>query len=129
MADLIKQPAVSSPAAFMQRALDLAAATQKSGRGNAYGAVIVRSDRIIGEGANAIYAHHDPTAHGEVEAIKDACRRIGDNDLSGAVIYTSGGAPCPMCATACYWANLDRIYYAHRADDITDGGVPEYGKC
>jgi guanine deaminase len=129
MADLIKQPVPASPAAFMQRALDLAAATENVGRGTAYGAVIVRSGEIIGEGANVIYARNDPTAHGEVEAIKDACRRIGNNDLSGAVIYTNGGAPCPMCATACYWANLDRIFYAHRADDITDGGAPEYGKC
>lgn len=129
MADSIKQPAAASPAAFMQRALDLAAATERAGRGNAYGAVIVRSGKIIGEGANTIYADNDPTAHGEVEAIKDACRRIGSNDLSGAVIYTNGGAPCPMCATACHWANLDRIYHALRADDITDGGVPAYGKC
>lgn len=129
MADPIEQPAPASPAAFMQRALDLATATEKSGRGTAYGAVIVRSGKIIGEGANVIYAHNDPTAHGEVEAIKDACRGVGSNDLSGAVIYTNGGAPCPMCATACYWAKLDRIYYAHRADDITDGGAPEYGKC
>jgi tRNA(Arg) A34 adenosine deaminase TadA len=53
----------------------------------------------------------------------------GSNDLSGAVIYTNGGTPCPMCATACHWANLDRIYHALRADDITDGGAPAYGKC
>ena len=70
----------------MQRALDLAAATENGGRGNAYGAVIVRPGKVIGEGANAIYARHDPTAHGEVEAIKDACRRIGGNELSGATI-------------------------------------------
>ena len=113
----------------MRRALGLAAAAEKSGRGNAYGAVIVRAGEIIGEGANAIYANNDPTAHGEIEAIKDACRRTGSNDLSGAVIYTSGGAPCPMCATACYWAGLDRIYHAQDANDISDAGAPEYGRC
>lgn len=113
----------------MQRALDFAAATENAGHGNAYGPVIGLSGKIIGGGANVIYAHHDPTAHGEVGAIKDACRRIGGNDLSSAVIQTNGGAPCPMCATAFYWANLDIIYYAHRADATTDGGAPEHRNC
>ena len=76
-ADPINPPAAAFPAAFMQRALDFAAATENAGHGNAYGPVIGLSGKIIGEGANVIYAHHDPTAHGEVGAIKDACRRIG----------------------------------------------------
>ena len=113
----------------MARALAYARHAEDSGEGNGYGAVIVRGGRIIGEGWNRIYANHDPTAHGEVEAIRDACRRTGSNDLSGAVIYTNGGHPCPMCATACYWAGLERIYYGYSADAITDAGAPEYGKC
>jgi len=124
MADPIRQPNTSTPAAFMQRALDLAAEAEKSGRGNAYGAVIVQEDKIIGQGTNAIYAQNDPTAHGEVEAIKDACRRTGSNDLSGAVIYTSGGSPCPMCETAAYWGNIERVYTGR---SISDRGKPGYG--
>lgn len=109
MANPIKQPDTLTPASFMHRALDLAADAEKTGRGSAYGTVIVRA--------------------GEVEAIIDACRRTVSNHLSGAVIYTSGGAPCPMCATACYWAVLDQIYHAHDAENISAAGAPGYGKC
>ncbi len=129
MASAIVQLENPGPAAFMARALAHARHAEGSGDGDGYGAVIVRGGRIIGEGWNRIYAIHDPTAHGEVETIRDACRRIGSNDLSGAVIYTTGGHPCPMCATACYWAGLERIYYGDSADAITDAGAPEYGKC
>jgi len=99
------------PREFMARALALADRTAAGGYGNRFGAVIVKDGSIVGEGANRIHADHDPTAHGEVRAIQDACRRLGTRDLSGAVIYTSGGAPCPMCETACYWAGLDRIFH------------------
>ena len=113
----------------MARALAHAAHATESGDGNGYGAVIVRNRIIIGEGWNRIYANHDPTAHGEIEAIRDACRQTGSNDLSGAVIYTTGGHPCPMCATACYWAGLGRIYYGSDLQSIKDAGAPVYGKC
>jgi tRNA(Arg) A34 adenosine deaminase TadA len=89
----------------------------------------VKDGSIVGEGANRIHADHDPTAHGEVRAIQDACRRLGTRDLSGAVIYTSGGAPCPMCETACYWAGLDRIFHGDDPDSIVDAGVPRYSGC
>lgn len=129
MAPPILQPNTPGPAAFMARALAYARRAEVNGDGNGYGAVIVRDDTIIGEGWNRIYKNHDPTAHGEIEALRDACRRSGSRDLSGAVIYTSGGHPCPMCATACYWAGLDRIYYGHNANQITDAGAPAYDKC
>ena len=129
MAQAIAQPEHPGPAAFMARALDHAARARASGDGNAYGAVVVRDGVIIGEGWNRIYANHDPTAHGEIEAIRDACRRARSNDLSGAEIYTTGGHPCPMCATACYWAGLDRIYFGDAPDSISDAGVPGYAKC
>lgn len=113
----------------MARALEHAAHALASGEGNGYGAVIVRHRRIIGEGWNRIFVNHDPTAHGEIEAIRDACRRTGSRDLSGAVIYTTGGHPCPMCATACYWAGLDRIYFGDHPGAISDAGPPRYDKC
>ena len=129
MATPIVQPERPVPTAFMARALAHAARAEASGDGNGYGAVIVRGGAIIGEGWNRIYKNHDPTAHGEIEAIRDACRRTGRRDLSGAVIYTSGGQPCPMCATACYWAGLDRIYYGDDPLAIHDAGAPAYDKC
>lgn len=113
----------------MARALAHARRAESSGDGNGYGAVVVRDGAIIGEGWNRIYKNHDPTAHGEIEAIRDAARRTGSRDLSGAVIYTTGGHPCPMCATACYWAGLDRIYFGDDPDEITDAGAPAYDKC
>ncbi len=129
MAHAITQPRHPGPAAFMARALHHAAHARASGDGHGFGAVIVRDGAIIGEGWNRIYARHDPTAHGEIEAIRDACRRTGSNDLSGAVIYTTGGHPCPMCATACYWAGLDRIYFGNAPGSINDAGPPGYDKC
>ena len=86
MANAIIQPRDPGPAAFMARALRHADHARASGDGNGYGAVIVRDNVIIGEGWNRIYANHDPTAHGEIDAIRDACRRAGSRDLSGAVI-------------------------------------------
>jgi tRNA(Arg) A34 adenosine deaminase TadA len=113
----------------MARALEHARRAAVSGDGNGYGAVVVRDGVIIGEGWNRIHKNADPTAHGEIEAIRDACRRTGSRDLSGGVIYTTGGHPCPMCATACYWAGLDRIFYGDSPDSITDAGSPAYDKC
>lgn len=129
MAAPIIQPERADPASFMARALEHARHAETSGDGNGFGAVVVRDGEIVGEGWNRIYKNHDPTAHGEVEAIRDACSRTGSRDLSGAVIFTSGGHPCPMCATACYWAGLDRIYYGNSPDDIVDAGPPAYEKC
>jgi tRNA(Arg) A34 adenosine deaminase TadA len=129
MAQALIQPKNPGSAAFMARALAHAAHATASGDGQGYGAVIVRAGAVIGEGWNRIYANHDPTAHGEIEAIRDASRRIGSRDLSGAVIYTTGGHPCPMCATACYWAGLERIYFGSDPDTISDAGAPAYGKC
>jgi tRNA(Arg) A34 adenosine deaminase TadA len=129
MTDPIPQPGQPGPAAFMARALALADFSGSSGEGTGYGAVIVKGGRIVGEGWNRIHARNDPTAHGEVEAIRDACRRLGTPDLSGCVIYLNGGRPCPMCATACYWAGLGRIYYGNAAHAITDAGPPAYTRC
>ncbi len=121
----LPQPVKADKAHFMQRAFELSQLAVERGDGMAYGAVIVKNHRIVGEGWNRIYRNHDATAHGEVEAIRDAGRRLGTQNLSGCEIYTNA-KPCPMCATACYWANLSRIYYGA---DVTDAGAPRYGSC
>lgn len=120
----IKQPANAEKKHFMARAFAMKRIAIASGD-QGYGAVIVKNDRIIGEGPSRVYVNHDPTAHGEMEAIRDAARRLGTNDLSGCQVYTTA-RPCPMCETACYWANLSRIYYGA---DIVDAGEPRYGSC
>jgi len=125
----MKQPVETTPAAFMARALELSRIAVERGDGSAYGAVIVKDDRIVGEGWNRVQVNNDPTAHGEVEAIRDAARRLETRDLSGCVIYTTYGYPCPMCAAACYWAGLDRIYYGSFPTTVVDGGAPVYERC
>lgn len=115
---------MSDPAAFMQRAIDLARYGMLGGDGGPFGAVIVRDDNVIGEGWNRVLKNNDPTAHGEVVAIRDACRRGGDPHLEGCTIYTSG-EPCPMCLGAIHWARIERIYYGFRIEEAERGGFDD----
>lgn len=123
------QPQEPGPLAFLKRAFDLAQTGSSRGEGTPYGAVIVRDNKIVGEGWNRSALKSDPTAHGEVEAIQDACRRLGTRDLSGCVIYTNGGRPCPMCETACHWAGLDEIVYGNTPERPIQHGKPRYPGC
>ncbi len=111
--------------AFLRRAIELALESDPATGDTPFGTVIVKDGRIVGEGRNRVATSHDPTAHSEVEAIRDACRRLGTHSLEGCVMYTSG-EPCPMCAGAIVWAKLSRIYYgASRADCIALGLASE----
>ena len=123
------QPEAPGPLAFLKRAFDLAHTGSSRAEGTPYGAVIVKDNKIVGEGWNRSALKSDPTAHGEVEAIQDACRRLGTRDLSGCVIYTSGGRPCPMCETACHRAGLDEIVYGTTPDRPVQHGKPRYPGC
>lgn len=101
---------------FMQRAIELAEANVRAGRGGPFGAVVVRSGEVIGEGANEVTSKNDPTAHAEIAAIRAACRHLNHFSLAGCEIYANC-EPCPMCLAAIYWARLDRLFYANtRAD-------------
>lgn len=108
----------------MRHAIELARASMEAGNGGPFGAVIVREDQIIGEGTNHVIAHNDPTAHGEVMAIRDACARLGTFSLEGAAIYTTG-QPCPMCLGAIHWARIARIYYGFRITDAAAIGFDD----
>lgn len=99
---------------FLRRAIALSRQGSEAGDGGPFGAVVVRGDEIIGEGWNRVIARNDPTAHGEIEAIREACRRVGNFSLEGCDLYTSA-EPCPMCLAAIYWARLDRVIYAASA--------------
>ena len=108
---------------FMRKAIELSVENVKNG-GGPFGAVIVKGDEIVATGVNRVTAHNDPTAHAEVSAIREACRRLGTFDLSGREIYTSC-EPCPMCLGAIYWAHLDRIYYANNRKDAAKIGFDD----
>lgn len=105
---------------FMRRAILLSLESVKQG-GGPFGAVIVKEGKIIAEAANRVTLDNDPTAHAEVNAIRQAARSLGRFDLSGCDIYTSC-EPCPMCLGAIYWAHLDHIYYGCNRRDAADAG-------
>jgi tRNA(Arg) A34 adenosine deaminase TadA len=84
-----------------------------------FGAIIVRQGVVVGEGLNHEIAKYDPTAHGEVEAIRDACRRLGTNDLSDCTLYAIG-EPCPMCTVAIRLARLSHVFYGATHRDARD---------
>ena len=108
---------------FMREAIRLSIENVKNG-GGPFGAVIVKDDQIIATGVNRVTANHDPTAHAEVSAIREACRRLDTFDLGGCEIYTSC-EPCPMCLGAIYWAHIDKIYYGNNKTDAAAIGFDD----
>lgn len=112
------------PETFMQRAIHLARKGMHSGAGGPFGAVIVKDGVIVGEGWNQVIATHDPTAHGEMTAIRDACKNLGTFSLAGCEIHTTG-QPCPMCLGAIHWARIERIYYGFRIEDAAAIGFDD----
>ncbi len=101
---------------LLSQAISLAKHSIEVGSGGPFGAVIAINGKIVGRGVNRVYSRQDPTAHAEIEAIRDACQNLNAGKLSGTTLYTSC-EPCPMCYAAAHWAGIDRIIYAasHRA--------------
>ena len=110
--------------ALMRRAVEMRQAATASGD-QPYGAVIARDGQVVGLGPSRVVVNGDPTAHAEMEAIRDAARRLGSRDLSGCTLYATS-RPCRMCETAAYWANVSYIYYG---EALNDGGRPSYSSC
>jgi len=108
----------------MARAIELSIENVRSDRGGPFGAVIVKDGSIIAEGTNQVTSTHDPTAHAEVIAIRQACRNLNVFQLHCCEIYTSC-EPCPMCLGAIYWAHLSRIYFATHATDASTVGFDD----
>ena len=108
---------------FMLKAIELSKKSVKNG-GGPFGAVIVKDGKIIAEGTNSVTKNNDPTAHAEINAIREAAKKINNFDLSGAEIYTSC-EPCPMCLGAIYWARIDKIYFANTKDDAKNIGFDD----
>jgi len=109
---------------FLQRAIALAIENVNSGQGGPFAALIVKDGKIIAEGSNRVTSASDPTAHAEIEAIRQACRVLGSFQLSGCDLYASC-EPCPMCFGAIYWARPDRVFYAATAADAAAAGFDD----
>tara|TARA_B000000460_G_scaffold501_1_gene294 strand:+ start:506 stop:970 length:465 start_codon:yes stop_codon:yes gene_type:complete len=100
---------------FMLRAIVLSIESVNAG-GGPFGSVIVRDNKIISEGFNKVTSTNDPTAHGEIVAIREACKNLKVFNLNGCELYSTC-EPCPMCLSSIYWAHIDKIYYANTRDD------------
>jgi guanine deaminase len=101
---------------FLKMAVEEAFNGMRAEKGGPFGAIIVRDGKVIGKGHNTVLHSNDPTAHAEVNAIRDACKKVKNPHLSGAVIY-SNFEPCPMCLAAIYWADIRVLYYSGGRSD------------
>ncbi|WP_292388075.1 nucleoside deaminase [Methanosarcina sp. UBA5] len=108
---------------FMKRAIELSLENVTKG-GGPFGAVIVRKGEILAESCNLVTALNDPTAHAEINVIREAARKLKTFDLSGCMIYASC-EPCPMCLGAIYWARIDKVFFANTASDAQKIGFAD----
>ncbi len=108
----------------MRRAVEAAREGSADGLGGPFGAVVVKDGEVIGIGANGVVRGHDPTAHAEVTAIRQACAALGTHELRGTTLYTTC-EPCPMCLSAIYWARIDRVIYGATRDDAAAIGFDD----
>ena len=100
---------------FMKRAIELSLeSVNKSG--GPFGCIIVKENKIVAEGSNKVTSSNDPTAHGEIVAIREACKNLNTFTLAGCELYSSC-EPCPMCLSAIYWARIDKVYFANTRQD------------
>jgi tRNA(Arg) A34 adenosine deaminase TadA len=101
---------------FMREAIRISVEMMRRGKGGPFGAVIVNGHRIVGRGFNSVTSSNDPTAHAEIVAIRQACKRLKTFHLDKCSLYTSC-EPCPMCLSAIYWARIGKVYYANTRKD------------
>ena len=120
----IGQPTKADDRAFTDRAFDMKRQALENGD-QGYGAVVVRNGRIVGQAPSRVIVNNDPTGHAEMEAIRDAARRLGNGDLSGSILYSSSRA-CPMCEAGAYWAGIARMIFGQ---EMTQAGQPRLVRC
>ena len=120
--ETIEQPAQTDAASFINRAFDEKQNAIDAGD-QGYGAIVVLENRIVGQAPSRVVTNADPTAHAEMEAIRDAATRLGRRNLAGCILYSSSH-PCPMCEAAAYWAGIERMIWGR---DGRDAGAP--GLC
>lgn len=100
--------------------IEKARSSMLRGEGGPFGSAVIKDGKVISVASNSVLKDHDPSAHAEINAIRQACELLGTHDLSGCILYATGH-PCPMCLSAIIWANIDRVYYgceAHEAEEI-----------
>jgi len=108
---------------YMRLAIEKSIESVENG-GGPFGAVIVKDGEVVAVASNSVTLDNDPTAHAEVNAIRQACRKLGTFDLSGCEIYASC-EPCPMCLASIYWARIDKLYYANTKSDADKIGFSD----
>jgi len=108
----------------MRTAIRLSREKMRRNDGGPFGAVVVRRGKIVGRGWNRVTSSNDPTAHAEVVAIRDACRRLKNFRLDDCELYASC-EPCPMCLAAIYWSRIGRIFYAGTRRDAAAIGFDD----
>jgi tRNA(Arg) A34 adenosine deaminase TadA len=123
-ATFLRKPGMSTPLQYLKEAANLCLDSMASGRGGPFGAIIVKDDKVVGKSANRVFEKCDPTAHAEVEAIRDACSKLGTTQLAGATMYCTG-EPCPMCMAAIYWAQIDAVVFANTKEESAAVGFDD----
>ena len=108
---------------FMKRAIELSIQNIKN-NGGPFGCIIVKENKIIAEGVNRVTFNNDPTAHAEIIAIRNACKKLNTFNLEKCKLYTSC-EPCPMCLSAIYWSHIDKIYYGNSRLDASKIGFDD----
>jgi len=113
----LKRELTDEDYAFMQMAINDGKSGRDYDQSNFFGSIIVKNGKIVGTGSNQSHSPTDPTAHAEMEAVKNACNYLGTSSLEGCVVYTSS-RPCPMCLSLCYLTKVDKIVYLMSSDAI-----------
>lgn len=108
----------------MREAIRLSIQMMRRGKGGPFGAIIVKGNRIVGRGSNQVTSSNDPTAHAEIVAIRDACRRLKTFSLQDCDLYASC-EPCPMCLSAIYWARIRSVFYGNTRRDAAKIGFDD----
>jgi len=109
---------------LIKKAIVLSKQGSETGKGGPFGCVVVKEGKIVGEGYNQVTSTHDPTAHAEIVAIREACKNLKSFQLDGCELYTSC-EPCPMCFGAIYWARPKAVYYANTKKDAAEIGFDD----
>lgn len=109
---------------YMSQAIAMSIESVTRDSGGPFAALVVRDGEIVGAGVNQVTSTNDPTAHAEIVAIREACRRLKSFQLSGCDVYTTC-EPCPMCLGAIYWARPQRVFFANTREDARDIGFDD----
>jgi len=108
----------------MEQAARIAQEGVRAGKGGPFGALVVHKQKVVAAACNRVIEKNDPTAHAEIEAIREACDKLGRFHLSDCVLYTTC-EPCPMCLAAIHWARLEKVYYSRTRDDAAALGFAD----